>query len=118
MTAVANLFAEIPTAMPEELTTILLEASNVRIERIVSRGHESPPGFWYDQDQDEWVALLCGEAQLQFEDRTVVMKPGDCFNIPAHVKHRVAWTTPDEATVWLAVHYCHGGDTQRAVFVP
>lgn len=100
-----NLFADLPAKLRDELITTLLEAANVRIERIVSHGHGSPPGFWYDQDQNEWVIVLKGAARLRFEDETIEMTPGDFINIPAHKKHRVDWTTPDEPTVWLAVHY-------------
>jgi cupin 2 domain-containing protein len=99
------LFAELPRHLPSELFTTLLDAANVRIERIVSHGHASPEGFWYNQDDDEWVLVLKGAARLRFEDETVAMKPGDFVNIPAHKKHRVEWTTPDEPTIWLAVHY-------------
>jgi cupin 2 domain-containing protein len=107
MTALTNLHTDIPQHLPSELLTTLLEATNVRIERIVSHGHASPEGFWYDQDQHEWVIVLKGAARLQFEDdkRQVEMKPGDFMNIPAHRRHRVEWTTPDEPTIWLAVHY-------------
>ena len=66
---VKNLFANIPDELPEELTATLLEADSVRIERIVSHGHASPEGFWYDQPQHEWVVLLSGAARLQFEDQ-------------------------------------------------
>ena len=102
-----NLFADLPTALPEELVEVLAENNNVRIERIVSTGHASPEGFWYDQDQHEWVVVLKGRAKLLFDgdDQAVEMGPGDCINIPAHRKHRVEWTTPDEPTVWLAVFY-------------
>jgi cupin 2 domain-containing protein len=100
-----NLFTNIPTDSPKELFTTLLESPGVRIQRIVSFGQTSPEGFWYDQDQDEWVILLQGAARLEFEDRTVEMNRGDFLNIPAHEKHRVKWTSPDELTVWLAVHY-------------
>ena len=100
-----NLFTYLPTRLPAELTNTLLDTADVRIERIVSHGHASPADFWYDQPQAEWVIVLKGAARLQFEDGTVEMKPGDFVNIPAHRKHRVEWTTPDEPTVWLAVHY-------------
>jgi cupin 2 domain-containing protein len=100
-----NLFADVPAHLPDEIFTTLLEAANVRIERIVSQGHASPPGFWYDQDQHEWVVLLKGAARLKFENETVEMKPGDFMNIPAHRKHRVEWTTPDEPTIWLAIFH-------------
>ena len=109
MTAAANLFADLPRHLPEEMFTTLLDAANVRIERIVSHGHSSPGGFWYDQDQEEWVVVLAGAARLRFEDEIVEMKPGDFINVPAHKRHRVEWTTPDEPTIWLAVHY---GDQQ------
>lgn len=109
MTRSANLFSDLPKRLPDELFTVLLEAASVRIERIVSHGHASPDGFWYDQDQHEWVIVLKGAARLRFEDVIVEMKPGDFLNIPAHQRHRVEWTTPDEPTIWLAVHYgeCH-----------
>lgn len=103
-----NLFAELPPSLPDELITILIAADNVRIERIVSHGHVSPKDFWYDQDQHEWVVVLKGSARLRFEDTLLEMKPGDFVNIPAHRKHRVDWTTPNEPTIWLAVYYGEG----------
>ena len=101
----ANLFADVPGDLPAELCTVLLERGGVRIERIVSRGHASPEGFWYDQDRHEWVAVLQGAARLRFDDRVVEMRAGDAIDIPARTRHRVEWTTPDSPTVWLAVHY-------------
>jgi cupin 2 domain-containing protein len=100
-----NLFAGLPANLPDELLTTLLKAANVHIERIVSHGHVSPEGFWYDQDEHEWVIVLRGAARLQFEDGSIELKPGDFVNIPAHRKHRVEWTTPVEQTIWLAVFY-------------
>jgi cupin 2 domain-containing protein len=100
-----NLLTDIPRHLPDELFTTLLAAANVQIERIVSHGHASPAGFWYDQDQHEWVMVLKGAARLRFEDGIVEIKPGEFMNIPAHKKHRVEWTTPDEPTIWLAVFY-------------
>ena len=101
----ADLFADVPAHLPDELFTTLLEATDVRIERIVSHGHVSPGEFWYDQDRPEWVVVLKGAARLRFEDDVIEMRPGDFVNIPAHKKHRVEWTTPDEPTIWLAIHY-------------
>jgi len=101
----SNLFADLPQQLPDEHFTTLLEAASLRIERIVSHGHASPDGFWYDQEQHECVIVLKGAARLQFEDGIVDMKPGNFINIPAHKKHRVEWTTPEEPTIWLAVHY-------------
>lgn len=104
MTLPPNIF-DLLAQPPDELISTLLDAANVRIERIVSHGHASPEGFWYDQDRHEWVVVLKGAARLRFEDGTVEMKPGDFVNIPAHKQHRVEWTTPDEPTIRLAVHY-------------
>lgn len=100
-----NLFCNLPKNPPTELTTVLQEGTGVRIERIVSTGHRSPEGFWYDQPENEWVMVLTGAARLQFEDQMIELLPGDYVNIPAHRKHRVEWTSPDEPTVWLAVFY-------------
>jgi cupin 2 domain-containing protein len=100
-----NLLSNLPQNLPEELTTVLQQGHGVRIERIVSKGHKSPEGFWYDQPENEWVMVLHGAARLQFEDRVVEMLPGDSINIPADHKHRVEWTSPSEPTVWLAVFY-------------
>jgi len=109
-----NLFSDIPTKLPDELFTTLLEAANLRIERIVSHGHASPDGFWYDQDQHEWVVVLKGAAKIRFEDQVIEMKPGDFINIPAFKKHRVDWTTPDEPTVWLGVRYADLGTGDKS----
>ena len=88
----ANLFADLPGHLPAELTTVLMDTGRVRVERIVSRGHASPPGFWYDQDRDEFVLLVSGAARLLFEDDPgpVELRPGDYVTIPAHRRHRVA----------------------------
>ena len=102
-----NLFSPLPSQLPEEVSQMLVNSASVRIERIVSHGHASPAGFWYDQEKSEWVILLKGDAKLFFEgdEQPVHMKPGDYINIPAHHRHRVEWTTPDEPTVWLRVRY-------------
>ena len=105
MTRSSDLFADLRQQMPDELITTLLEAANIRIERIVSHGQASTEGFWYDQDQHERVIVLKGAARLRFEDGIVEMKPGDFINIPAHKKHRVEWTSPEEPTIWLAVFF-------------
>lgn len=105
----ANLFADVPQQLPDELFTTLLASKHVHIERIVSRGHRSPEGFWYDQPRPEWVLLLQGAARLQVEDRIIELLPGDFINIPARQKHRVEWTAADEPTIWLAVHYGEHG---------
>ncbi len=101
---VGNLFKELPDKLPEELCSVLAESKNAKIERIVSNGHASPEGFWYDQGQDEWVLLVAGSAVLEFEDRQVRMEPGDHLLIPAHRRHRVATTSRTEKTVWVAVY--------------
>jgi len=102
-----SLFADIPAGLPEERFDTLCASGAVRIERIVSRGHASPEGFWYDQEWSEFVLVVKGSAALRLENEKdpKVLKAGDYLNIPAHLKHRVEWTDPGEDTVWLAVHY-------------
>ena len=101
-----NLFDAIPEKLLTEVFDTLLESDNVKIERIISKGHKSPDAGWYDQDKHEWVMIVKGEAIIQYiNNSTVSMKAGDYINIPAHTKHRVKWTDPDKETLWLAVHY-------------
>lgn len=100
-----NLFENIPERLPGELVEVLADSSSVRIERIVSDGQASPEGFWYDQEQHEWVLLVSGSAVLEFEDGMLEMHPGDHVLIPARQKHRVAATSAAEKTIWLAVFY-------------
>ncbi|MGD8862428.1 MAG: cupin domain-containing protein [Myxococcales bacterium] len=96
----------IPDSLPEELLTTLVSVAGVRIERIVSRGHRSPPGFWYDQDEHEFVLLIEGAARLEVETTgEVPLEAGEWVHIPAHTRHRVSWTDPDADTVWLAVFH-------------
>ncbi len=102
-----NLLTALPAMAGAEHVLTLLARPGLRIERIVSTGQASPPGFWYDQPQGEWVALLAGEARLRFADEAVPrqLRPGDYLDIAPHRRHRVEWTHPDLPTIWLAVHY-------------
>lgn len=102
----ANLFRDVPHDPPDELVQTILTTDSVRIERIVSCGHASREGFWYDQDQPEWVLLVSGAARLRLDgDEPIEMTPGAYVSIPAHRRHRVEWTHPTKPTVWLAIHY-------------
>jgi cupin 2 domain-containing protein len=102
---IQNLFADHAPQGDWERFEPLLESKAFRLERILSAGRASPPGFWYDQDQDEWVALLSGEAELVFEEKSerVLLRPGDFLLIPARERHRVERTSLD--AIWLALHF-------------
>ncbi len=102
-----NLFTDIPENLKDEVVETILRTPGFCVERIVSRGHCSPAGFWYDQDGDEWVILLKGRAGLRFEDRAdiIALAPGDHLRIDRHRRHRVEWTAPEQETIWLAIHY-------------
>lgn len=102
-----NLFSSIPAHLPDELIDVLADSGAVRIERIVSRGHASPQGFWYDQQQDEFVVLVQGQAELELlnPQERLCLQAGDYLLIPAQRKHRVVRTSSDEDCIWLAVFY-------------
>lgn len=106
-----NIF-HIPETLPgaEEYSESLFAAGDVRIERIISHGHRSPEDSWYDQADDEWVALLQGDATLVYDNgREVHLRRGDWLSIPARTKHRVGKTSIDPPCVWLAVHVSRKG---------
>lgn len=101
-----NIFSSLPTDFKDEIFEELVGAGNVRIERIISKGHSSPEQGWYDQTENEWVIVLEGAGKILFENGTeVTLKKGDYVNIPAHSRHKVSWTDPDRPTVWLAIFY-------------
>lgn len=105
-----NLFDDVPESASEERIDVLLSRPGLTAERIVSTGQASPPGFWYDQPRDEWVIVLRGAAGLVVEGEAErVLAPGDFVFLPAHRRHRVAWTAVEEPTLWLAVHFGGGG---------
>ena len=100
---IKNLFASLTSAQSGEEFLTLFANPNTKIERIVSHAHPSPAGFWYDQDEDEWLVVLRGSATLEFAGgEQVELKAGDYLTIDRHVQHRVARTSDE--TVWLAVH--------------
>ena len=101
-----NLGADIPAQLPQELVSILAAGTGLRVERIVSRGHASPAGFWYDQPEHELVLLVAGAARLEIVgEGERVLGPGDWLLLPAHARHRVASTAADRDTIWLAVFF-------------
>lgn len=101
-----NIYSSLPVEFKEEVFEELLRSTNVRIERIISRGHSSSEQEWYDQTDNEWVIVLEGSGTILFENGIeATLGKGDYLNIPSHTRHRVAWTDPDHITVWLAIFY-------------
>jgi cupin 2 domain-containing protein len=103
---IKNIFENVPDECKMEIFETLFEDKGLKLERIISEGQASPPGQWYDQEWDEWVVLLKGSAGIFFqgEENTCALKPGDYIYIPAHKKHRVEWSDPQQKTIWLAIH--------------
>ncbi|MGE9290780.1 MAG: cupin domain-containing protein [Puniceicoccales bacterium] len=105
-TASHNLLHSLPDSLETETIETILRGQNVRIERILSHGQSSPETGWYDQEENEWVMVLQGRGEIQYENgNSITLGPGDQVNLPAHTKHRVHWTDPDQITVWVAVFY-------------
>ena len=102
-----NIFNNTAKTSQHEVFETLFETKTVTIERILSYGQASLEGEWYDQERHEWVLLAAGSAGVLFEGESMerVLQAGDYLEIPAHCRHRVAWTDPAQATVWLAVHF-------------
>lgn len=101
-------FLNIPEDIPKnfELFQSVISSGNVSIERIISTGQKTPDGQWLEQDKNEWVLLLQGESEMQFEgDRKVILKSGDYFFIPKNTRHKVLRTSIEPYCIWLAVHF-------------
>lgn len=98
----------VPAGLPgqEEFSEILARSGEIIVERIISHGHTTSPGSWFDQEKDEWVALLQGDALLRFSDGSELeMHAGDSTLVPAHCRHRVEKTSADPPCIWLALHF-------------
>lgn len=103
---IGNIFAQIPENLEHEVFETLLKTGQLKIERIVSKGHTSPESGWYDQQLNEWVMVLRGKATIEFENENPVhLSEGSYLQIAAHKKHKVIQTHPNKETIWLAVHY-------------
>jgi cupin 2 domain-containing protein len=102
-----NLFSFEAKRGGDERVDMLITGQRLNVERIVSMGHASPEGFWYDDSRAEWVVLLSGAAVLEFEEDSTPhdMRPGDYVLIEPHCRHRVACTHATEQTVWLAIYH-------------
>jgi len=103
----SHFLAEVALSSTQEIFDVLVETSGIKIERIVSTGQQTPAGEWYDQDWDEWVMVIKGHGRLRIDgqDELIEMRDGDFIQLPAHCRHRVEWTDPDQPTVWLAIHF-------------
>ena len=101
-----NLYQSVGTESDSEQFDTLFSSDRITIERIVSVGQATPEGEWYDQNWDEWVVIISGSAGLLLGTDPVVkvLNKGDSLFLPAHLKHRVEWTSADQPTLWLAVH--------------
>jgi len=103
---IKNILNGIPQEVPDEIFERIISSENIRIERIISKGQSSRENFWYDQDENEWLILIRGKARLKFiNEEAIELNKGDYLNIPAHQKHRVEWTDPENVTIWLTVFY-------------
>ena len=100
-----NFFDNIPNKIPHEIFEEIFKNDNIKIERIISKGHISPDGFWYEQETNEWVFLLEGEAELEFQDKKKRLHKGDCLLIPKNQKHRVSYTSEKPECLWLTLHF-------------
>ena len=100
-----NIFEKIIVDKTEEFFFEIFKNETIKIEKIVSNGQTSPENFWYEQEKSEFILLLEGFAILEFENREVELKKGDCLNIEAMEKHRVKFTSLNEPTIWFAVFY-------------
>ena len=105
-TEAANIYKLIPGDLTEEIFETIVHGNNIRIERIISKGHTSPDTGWYDQRQNEWIIILKGNAIITFEgDKEIRLNEGSYLDIAAHTKHKVSWTSQKTETIWLAIYY-------------
>jgi cupin 2 domain-containing protein len=100
-----NIFTDPGIEDTKELFEVIATLDDARIERIITQKPYSSPGQWYNQEQDEWVVLLRGNATIEIRDQGLIeLRSGDYIMLPAHCQHRITRTSADPACIWLAVH--------------
>lgn len=101
-----NIFSNSVINSKEEIFNTIFLGKNINIEQIISSGQTSPETGWYDQQQNEWIILLEGEAKIEFDDHKIKhLQKGDYLLIPAHCKHKVTYTSALPKCIWLAVFF-------------
>jgi cupin 2 domain-containing protein len=108
MVRAGSLRGDLPSRpLAYEITDLIVDHPGLRVERIVSSGHATPEGEWYDQTSSEWVLVVAGAARLRIEGEPVdrALGEGDWLLLPAHCRHRVTWTQATPPTIWLAIHF-------------
>ena len=104
--AKGNILKILPQNATEEVSNIIHKNQNIRIEQIISSGQTSPAEGWYDQEENEWVILLQGNAHIEFEGSGIVLlRQGDHILIDAHRKHKVIFTSKNPCSIWLAIFF-------------
>lgn len=84
----------------------LYSDEKILIEKIISFGQTTPGEQWLEQDRNEWVLLVQGNAVLKFDDGTSKnLSPGDYLFIEKNRRHRVDMTSENPYCIWLAVHF-------------
>jgi cupin 2 domain-containing protein len=95
----------------DEVSQILHKQKGVEITHIVSSS--KLPDTLYDQDKDEFVIVLEGEAVLEIRGEKICLKRGEYVFIAAHVKHRIL--SCQDGTHWIAVYIKTPKSEQSAI---
>ena len=91
------------SAAPDEGEQVerLVATDDVVVEHILSGDLGSPIAF--DQDHDEWVAVLHGSAEIEMAGETISLVAGDWLVLTRGTPHHLVRTEP--GTRWLAVRF-------------
>ncbi len=108
MNSASGNFFDLPQTLSKGFETFqeIISNENLIVERIISTGQVTPDSQWLEQDKNEWVLLLQGESELEFEDgERWELKKGDYILIPENKKHKVSSTSIEPPCIWLAIYY-------------
>lgn len=116
-----NIFDLKDLSEKEEVVRILAEGKNVKIEKIISTGQTTD---WQKSEQNEFVILVQGEAEIEyFEDKNfekngniiknqrntnnkkLQLAKGDTILINRGEKHRVSYTSKNPCCIWICIFF-------------
>ncbi len=102
---IKNIYLQKNKNSKSEIIEDIIFTKSFRLEKISSFGYPTPNNKWYNQDKNEWVLLLKGQATLKFKKDVsrINLKEGDYIFLEKHLEHRVEYVSKD--AIWLCIHY-------------
>lgn len=88
------------------LVESLLESNIIKVQRVVAQGQASNPGVYCPQPDNDFLIMLKGQMDLDYEQSSKVsLRPEDFIVTTEGQTNRIDSTSRNEDSVWLKVNF-------------